>query len=204
MNKAILILILLGAGVAILSAFVFFFLFFTTETTPPTSGSVGVSLNAPLNLHVDDILETENSFYREFSEPLSFKQYAILFKQTQETVSFQPLYPKTLPVGYGLIQILAWNKESEAITALFGTKDGELFTLKITDSLNPNILGEQKQKYQLVNGENATLWEFQEMQGLSYLLLFATQKVQGKTFFYYLGTEDLSPQELIDIANSSL
>lgn len=203
MNKSTLILVLAAAGILVLLGALFFLLFSNRETAPPETEDTTASLTSNPGYHVSEILEEANaSFYRNFPEPLDAGEYDDIFEQASTAVSFQTLYPKLQE--YRLYEILAWSLEdSEELSATFvGQQDN--FVLTSTNKLTADILGPSSGEVIFSNNEAGALWEFREVTGTSYLLLFASQDVDGKTISSYLSSETLSTEQLINIANSIL
>lgn len=203
MNRSTLILVLAAAGTLVLLGALFFLLFSNRETTLPETEDTTASLTSDPGYHVSEILEEANtSFYRNFPEPLDAGEYDDIFEQASEAVSFQAPYPKLQE--YRLYEILAWSLEdSEELSATFvGQQDN--FVLTSTNKLTAEILGPSSGEVVFSDNETGIVWEFREVTGTSYLLLFASQGVGGKTISSYLSSETLSTEQLINIANSIL
>lgn len=205
MNKHTSILILLGISIIIvISGILFFLLFNDSKDQTPVK-------QTPSSIYYAGEFSPESStFIQNLLTPLlpGFEKYDGIFDDTQKIVTFPVKYPKEIPAGFGLTQITAWKNEqnkTEGFFAHYTNDQNLLFILQETISFNPKVFPQEPQNLTLESGVGS-LWEFKDMAGIvqNRLLLFDTIIREKDIVFYLLESENLTSQELVNIANSSL
>lgn len=206
MNKNTFILILLGIA-TLVAVGISLFLLFGQGKVPP--GEAPQARQIPS--YGGEFTDEGSLFVQSADSPIfpELSLYEELFAGAQEIVTFPVLYPRNLPAKFGLAQISAWRNEkhnTEGMNADYIGKQGGTFTLQETIIFDPDELGQTPQELLLDNENTASLWEFKDMNGIvqNRILLFHTEEQEESMIFYFLSSVSLSPQELIDIANSSL
>lgn len=205
MNKNIFILtsLLFIIGISIM-----YLLFLQKDKTDiETQKSVSEILRESSKLYDEGLLGAEFSMKLTFEIPLSSlnQSYKDVFAEAQTIVSFPIKYPEE-NFDYKLTQISAWKDQTEGMVAYYKNDSGKEFSLQEVAEFYPDEFGPSSQEFTLKNQNVATLWEFGFFgeDTKKYTLVFDTVEAQGKTFYYVVGSIDLTPQELVEIANSSL
>lgn len=201
MNKNILLLISLLIIVGIGIVYLLFFQKDKADIQKPISEI----LRESSRLYNEGLLGVESSMVLTLADPLSplDSGYEEIFTEAQTIVSFPIKYPKG-SFDYKLTQITAWKDQTEGIIAYYKSNSEREFSMQEVSEFYPNELGPPSQEFVLENQKVATLWEFGFFgeDTKKYTLVFDTIEIQDETFYYVLGSIDLTPQELVDIANS--
>lgn len=211
MNKNILILIF-AILLLFLGAIATYLLFFQQappeESARPSDSDTAKSIEEEARSHLENIAGAEASFILKIETPLlaSDPEYQRVFQQAQEALTFPVKVPERL-LGYALSQVVAWRDQTQGLLAYYEKESGEQFVMQEVTEFFPEAFGGDFQEFALKNGGIARLWTFTLPEGVGkkYVLLFNTSETsEGVPIYYIIDSSSLSPQEMVEVANSAL
>ncbi|MDP3900979.1 MAG: hypothetical protein Q8Q38_01380 [bacterium] len=207
MNKNLLLFLLITATV-LFSLVVVYLLFFREQPEAPAKEEVGLPEIIKESRYAGEELGAEGSFVAQITSPLEpiDPQYQEVFAQAQDLVPFPILYPSSIPSGFALVRLIAWDEEGLTSGALahYENSERDHFSVGVMTAFYPESFGPPDQTLQLANGEEAQAWVFRGVGVANSLVVFKTQEVDERTAYYTAESFFLSPQELLPIINSAL
>ncbi|MDP4009269.1 MAG: hypothetical protein Q8P71_02540 [bacterium] len=162
------------------------------------------ALDFGLDLHLEDAeILLQNTF--DPATTLESMEYRQSMEKAQQSLSF-PLQIPRGTISYTPEFMRAWAYEGrEEFSATYKGQYG-FAALTITKEFSPEAFGPPNETPLLQNGERASFWVFEGKGSIPNhkLLLFSLFDHNGETYYYFIESDDLSLNELLELANSSI
>jgi len=140
--------------------------------------------------------ETYSEVFKNPIDPINYpKEHKRVYEKAQKIVDFPVIYPIEMPEGYGLVKVECdrdiLSKEKGA--CIFTYRKGEK-QIRVIEGVADIGFVEDLGEIELKNGEKGWLWKRAHKLGISL-------PSESSSYNYFLTGENLSKEELIQIAN---